>query len=184
MFGGLVTQLSRGGPTSGETSEAERVATLRRPCEISKAAQILAESRLGYAEKEKAEAEAARVAAEKKADEATAQLEKFQAAGDVSSLMEREAESHRLLQVYADSNSTLRAQAAKQAEDLTKTEELVEELEKQAAEARGKREALEKEVSGLLGSLLDRLSDSLQSLFGELRGRLQYLVCHLDGLCR
>ncbi|KAK8796584.1 hypothetical protein WA588_000713 [Blastocystis sp. NMH] len=176
-----VAELSRGGPTSGETSESERVATLRRQCEISKAAQILAESRLGYAEKEKAEAEAARVAAEKKADEATAQLEKFQAAGDISSLVEREAESHRLLQVYADSNSTLRAQAAKQAEDLTKTEELVEELEKQAAEARGKREALEKEVSGLREekSAAARDATAAKAKVGELETKLREVEAQL-----
>lgn len=128
--------------------------SLRRECEIARSARALAETQAADAEKEKSEAVAARMQAEKRLEEITEKLAQYEAAGSVTDLMKREAEARQLLQVYAESNSTLRAQSEKQAEDLMKTEELVEELEKQAKEkeslhalAHTRLEMLEKKIT-------------------------------------
>lgn len=128
--------------------------SLRRECEIARSARALAETQAADAEKEKSEAVAARMQAEKRLEEITEKLAQYEAAGSVTDLMKREAEARQLLQVYAESNSTLRAQSEKQAEDLMKTEKLVEELEKQAKEkeslhalAHTRLEMLEKKIT-------------------------------------
>ena len=129
-------QWTRGGDTSPTEIDSSAVlaVSLRRECEIARSARALAETQAAEAEREKAEAIAARITAEKQLEEMTEKLAGLEAAGSVAELMKREAEARQLLQVYAESNNTLRAQTEKQAEDLVKTEELVEELEKQAKE--------------------------------------------------
>ena len=125
------------------------VVSLRRDCEIARSALSVEKRNRSALEGQMMELETKLSDQEKARAQAEKELAELRSLGDMRELLQREAESHRLLQVYTESNNALRKELDENQAKLAALNATTEQQQQQQVQTNAANEQLRKQLQAV-----------------------------------